>query len=93
MGEASVTVQDSVRITNGEGKGTYVLTCDHASNFMPPEFAGLGLSPDQFERHIAWDPGALGVAQAMAAALDAPLIETGIYALCWTATVRLMRQT
>ena len=78
MGEASVTVQDSVRITNGEGKGTYVLTCDHASNFMPPEFAGLGLSPDQFERHIAWDPGALGVAQAMAAALDAPLIETGI---------------
>lgn len=69
---------DSVRVTNRAGKGAYVLTCDHASNFMPPEFGTLGLAPSELDRHIAWDPGALSVAQKMAAALDATLIETRI---------------
>lgn len=76
--EASVAGQDSVLVSNDGGSGVYVLTCDHASNFMPAEFGTLGLSPDELERHIAWDPGALGVARMMAAALDAPLIETCI---------------
>lgn len=77
-GGASVAGQDTVLVTNGSGEGAYVLTCDHASNFMPPEFAMLGLPSSELERHIAWDPGALAVARMMAAALDAPLIETCI---------------
>lgn len=77
-GGEAVVAQDSVRLTNGGGRGIYVLTCDHASNFMPPEFDHLGLPPAEFDRHIAWDPGALGVARGMAEALDATLIETCI---------------
>ena len=66
---------DSVRITNPGGAGRFVFTCDHASNFMPPEFGSLGLPEAELSRHIAWDPGALPVARRMAEALDATLIE------------------
>lgn len=67
---------DAVRITNPDGVSPYVLTCDHASNHMPAQFGTLGLEPAEFERHIAWDPGALPVARLMAKALDAILVET-----------------
>jgi predicted N-formylglutamate amidohydrolase len=67
-----------VRITNRDGKGPFVFICDHASNFVPDEFAGLGLDRAELTRHIAWDPGAAPVAQRMAAALDAVLIEARI---------------
>lgn len=77
-GGAGIAAQDSVRVTNRNGRGAYVLTCDHASNFMPPEFGTLGLPEDALGRHIAWDPGALAVARLMAAAMDAPLVETCI---------------
>lgn len=77
-GEADIAARDSVRVTNRDGKGAYVLTCDHASNFMPPEFGTLGLPENELGRHIAWDPGALAVAGKMAAALDATLVETCI---------------
>jgi predicted N-formylglutamate amidohydrolase len=66
---------DSVRITNPGGAGRFVFTCDHASNFMLPEFGSLGLPEAELSRHIAWDPGALPVARRMAEALDATLIE------------------
>ena len=45
-----------VRITNCDGKGPFVFICDHASNFVPDEFAGLGLDRAELTRHIAWDP-------------------------------------
>lgn len=66
----------AARVTNPEGASPYVFTCDHASNFVPPAFGTLGLAPEEFERHIAWDPGALPVARLMAKALDATLVET-----------------
>lgn len=81
MGEAvrtGVATQDSVRVSNRGGSGAYVLTCDHASNFMPPEYGALGLSEAELARHIAWDPGALAVARRMAEAMDATLVETCI---------------
>jgi predicted N-formylglutamate amidohydrolase len=71
-------VKDSVKVTNPDGDGAYVFTCDHASNVLPPEYGTLGLPESDLSRHIAWDPGALPVAQQLAAALDAPLIETCI---------------
>jgi predicted N-formylglutamate amidohydrolase len=74
----SVAASDSVRITNPDGAGRFVLTCDHASNFMPPEFGTLGLAETELSRHIAWDPGALPVARRMAEALDATLVETRV---------------
>lgn len=69
---------DSARVTNPGGTGAYVFTCDHAANFVPAEFGTLGLPAEDFNRHIAWDPGALPVARLLAEALDAPLIETCI---------------
>lgn len=56
--------------------GRWLVTCDHASNAVPDWVAGgdLGLPPVDMARHIAWDPGAAGVARALAARLDSPCI-------------------
>jgi predicted N-formylglutamate amidohydrolase len=66
----------TVRVTNPGGTSPYLFTCDHASNHMPAEFGTLGLAVEEFQRHIAWDPGALPVARLLAKALDATLIES-----------------
>lgn len=42
-----------------------LLICDHASNFIPPNLNGLGLSPSQREDHIAWDMGSADLVQLM----------------------------
>lgn len=75
---AGLASSDTVGVTNPGGSSPFVLTCDHASNFMPAKFGTLGLPAEDLSRHIAWDPGALPVARRMAAALDATLIETRI---------------
>ncbi len=49
----------------------FVITCDHAGRRLPRALGSLGLPPEDFERHIAWDIGARGVAVGLAAALDA----------------------
>lgn len=59
---------------NPQGNPSVVLVCDHASNFIPDRYAGLGLAPERLETHIAWDIGAADVTRAMAQALDAPAI-------------------
>lgn len=64
----------TVEVINPSGRGRFVLVCEHASNFIPEEYADLGLSGDALESHIAWDPGALAVARAMSTALDVPLV-------------------
>lgn len=66
----------TVKVTNPGGSSPYLFTCDHASNFVPAEFGTLGLPSSEFNRHIAWDPGALPVATLLARALDATLVET-----------------
>lgn len=63
----------AARISNERGASPYVLVCDHASNHIPPALGTLGLAPADLERHVAWDPGALPVAEAMARSLDAAL--------------------
>ena len=68
--------ETAVSVDNRDGAGSYILVCDHASNSMPREFGGLGLEAADLGRHIAFDPGALGVAQSMAANLDAPLVRS-----------------
>ncbi len=56
----------------------WLVICDHASNTVPDFVNGgtLGIAPGDMARHIAWDVGAAGLAQALAGALDAPLIAT-----------------
>ena len=71
---AELGVIDPVAVENAEGVGRFVILCDHASNYLPEEFGSLGLGATEREAHIAWDPGALGVARQMARTLDAPLV-------------------
>jgi len=47
---------------------------DHAGRRIPRRLGGLGLPPQELERHIAWDIGSLALARRVAAALDAPLV-------------------
>ena len=65
-----------VRVSNPDGRSQFVILCDHASNHIPEGFGTLGLDPDDLQKHIAWDPGALGVSQMMSRELDAPLVES-----------------
>lgn len=67
---------EAVRIIGGDriGSSPFLLVCDHASNAVPAEYGGLGLPASEFERHIAWDPGAAQLTEALAARLAAPAI-------------------
>jgi predicted N-formylglutamate amidohydrolase len=75
---AGVSGKGVVRVTNRDGASPYVLVCDHASNWLPPEYGTLGLGETDMLRHIAWDPGAQPVGLALAGLLDATLIEAGV---------------
>jgi len=73
-GAAPLPPPGAVSIENEDGAGRFVIVCEHASNHIPPHFGDLGLDPAELERHIAWDPGALGVARALARGLDSTLV-------------------
>ena len=63
---------EAVEVINEGGASDIVLICEHASNHMPPEYAGLGLDAQDLTRHIAWDIGAAAVTRGLAERLDAP---------------------
>jgi predicted N-formylglutamate amidohydrolase len=72
----SQTANPATRIRDGQNTA-WLVVCDHASNAIPPNFAGLGLSAEDLREHIAWDIGAAHVARAVSQRLSAPLIESG----------------
>ncbi len=61
-------------VINADGRAPVLLVCEHASNRFPRKLNALGLSEDLQKSHIAWDPGALGVARSLARRLDARLV-------------------
>ena len=67
----------AVALLNAGGASPIVLVCEHASNFIPPEYAALGLPAAELQRHIAWDIGAAELARQLSARLDAPLFLAG----------------
>ena len=58
----------------GDAAAGLILLCDHASNRVPAEFGNLGLPAGEFDRHIAYDPGAEAVTRALAGRLGAPAV-------------------
>lgn len=56
--------------------GAWLITCDHATNIVPPFIAkgSLGLPDTEMARHIAYDIGGLGVALRLGETLNAPVI-------------------
>lgn len=75
---SELSVMPPVLVINAEGRSPFVLACDHASNRIPDEYDGLGLTPHQRLMHVAWDPGAFAVAVRLAEALDAPLVASTV---------------
>lgn len=61
-------------IDNEQGAAPLLLVCDHASNYLPPHFSGLGLPSSLLEEHVAWDIGAHALSKRLARVLDAPLV-------------------
>ncbi|MFD1343587.1 N-formylglutamate amidohydrolase [Litorisediminicola beolgyonensis] len=62
------------RIEGETRPGRWLITCDHATNTVPPEIGDLGLPPSDMARHIAYDPGAGAVARALGMHLDSPVV-------------------
>lgn len=80
---AGLPLPDPVEVVNPDGGGGFVLVCEHAGNYIPPELGDLGLPPGLMTSHIAWDPGALPVARELSRLLDAPLVAQRISRLVY----------
>lgn len=61
-------------IDNAQAASRVILVCEHASRVIPTAWGTLGLTAEQQAAHIAWDPGALAVAQGLSSRLDAVLV-------------------
>ena len=59
---------------NTAGGSPFLLTCDHYGRIIPRALRDLGLPSSELARHIAWDIGIAGVAEALAKDLGAHLI-------------------
>lgn len=64
----------SFEVLNAGGTADILLICEHASNYIPPEYDNLGLEKDFLTKHIAWDIGMEHLTRALSARLDAPAI-------------------
>ena len=72
----SVTMQDfpAFEIIPGDLNTGCILLGDHATNRLPAEYGALGLGPEAFGRHIAYDIGIEPLTRALAARLDVPAV-------------------
>lgn len=61
-------------VRRANGRSPFLLTCDHAGRAVPAALGDLGVAAAEWDRHIAWDIGAAGMARVIAEALDAWLI-------------------
>jgi predicted N-formylglutamate amidohydrolase len=59
---------------NAAGRSPFLLTSDHYGRSLPKKLGDLGVSESELMRHIAWDIGIAGVAEALSDHLDAHLI-------------------
>jgi predicted N-formylglutamate amidohydrolase len=59
---------------NAAGRSPFLLACDHYGRLIPRVLGDLGLPESELTRHIAWDVGIAGVAEALSDRLGAHLI-------------------
>lgn len=62
------------RVFEGAPESPFVITADHAGSVLPRALGTLGLSAEELSTHIACDIGIAGVAERLAAHLQAFLI-------------------
>lgn len=73
----------AVTVVPGPAKADTIIVCEHASNRVPESLNQLGVSDAVLESHVAWDPGALGVATELARRFHAPLVRGEISRLVY----------
>ena len=56
-------------VQNAGSCSPYLVICDHAGRRTPSALGDMGLPPAEWDRHIAYDIGALGLAERLAQAL------------------------
>ncbi|MGL4311357.1 MAG: N-formylglutamate amidohydrolase [Paracoccaceae bacterium] len=66
MSSAQAPFSSSVRVLDADAPGPVLLVCEHASSTIPEEYGTLGLSDEQRQSHIAWDPGAEALTRELA---------------------------
>ncbi|WP_404363262.1 N-formylglutamate amidohydrolase [Marinobacter sp.] len=71
------------RLLNGNADSSLLLVCEHASNYIPPQFNDLGIDSALQSSHIAWDPGALAVANLLSKSLNAPVVASAVSRLVY----------
>jgi predicted N-formylglutamate amidohydrolase len=59
---------------NAAARSPFLFTCDHYGRLIPRTLGDLGLPAGELKRHIAWDIGIAGVAEALSEHLGAHLI-------------------
>jgi predicted N-formylglutamate amidohydrolase len=62
---------------NPSASSQLLLICDHASRAVPQSLGQLGLSPEQFDHHIAYDIGAEPITRILSDTLNARAILAG----------------
>lgn len=67
---------NAYHVIGKERTSRWLITCDHATNRVPPDVNGgfLGIEPADMRRHIAYDVGAEGLAVALADRLGATAV-------------------
>lgn len=63
-----------VDVLAADGSTPLLIVCDHAGRAVPRALDGLGVSPADLERHIAWDIGAGDVSRRLGEVFNAPVI-------------------
>ena len=63
-----------VTVRNPGARSAFLLVGDHAGRAIPTRLGDLGLTPEDAERHIAWDLGVEALGQRLADQIDATFI-------------------
>lgn len=79
----SETEAPAAELIRENGGSQVLLVCEHASNMIPESLKSLGLSNDQLESHIAYDPGAFAVANHLSTAFDARFVASRVSRLVY----------
>ncbi len=62
------------RLLDGDYTSGLLLLADHATNHVPEKYGNLGLAPESFKRHIAYDIGIEPLTEKLSAMLNVPAV-------------------
>ncbi|WLG48047.1 N-formylglutamate amidohydrolase [Pseudomonas sp. FP1742] len=72
--ELGLYTQPAYTLSRETSEYPLILVCEHASRFIPAGLNDLGLNETAAREHIAWDIGALALAEGLAETLGATLL-------------------